>query len=144
MRKLRIKFKDRPALIIHRAAFANNHLVYIGRANRAFRYPWGRSRIGYIGTTRKGARRVASSAAWKGEELLFARGVTEVEFCILTCAKHPGVRTWIKLERALIIRFREKYGAVPVGNISGKKMRWKDEARYFRLRRLDQLIEKLG
>ncbi len=142
--KLRIKYRDRPAVVVHRAAFKDNKLVYVGRANRRYRYPWGRSRIVYIGTTKRGARRVASSAAKKGEDLLFEHGISEVEFSVVTCAKLQSVATWKKLERALLIKFREKYGAVPRGNFQGKKMKWDDEKDYFSHKRLDAVLEQLG
>ena len=142
--KLRIKYRDRPAVVVHRAAFKDKKLVYVGRANKRYRYPWGRSRIVYIGTTEKGARRVASSAAKKGEDLLFEHGIKAVEFSVVTCGKLQSVATWKKLERALLIKFREKYGAVPRGNIQGKKIRWDDEKYYFNQKRLDAVLEKLG
>ena len=119
---LRIKYRDRPAVVVHRAAFKESKLVYVGRANRPYRYASGRSRIVYIGTTKKGARRVASSAARKGVDLLFEHGIKEVEFSVVTCSKLRAVATWRKLERALLIKFREKYGEVPRGNVQGKRM----------------------
>ncbi len=142
-RKL-IRVNPHPCLTIHRTAFRDNKLVYIARANKKIRYPWGRSRIAYIGTTKKGARRVASSAAWKGESLLYTYGIKYLEFYIVTCGKVPGVETWRKLERALLIRFKEKYGTIPEANKTGNLMRWKDELRYFSQYKLDSLIENLG
>lgn len=142
--KLRIKYRDRPAVVVHRAAFKDSKLVYVGRANRPFRYPWGRSRVVYIGTTTKGARRVASSAAKKGEDLLFGHGIKEIEFSVVTCGKLQNVATWKKLERALLIKFREIYGTVPTGNVHGKRMRWSDEKDYFSQQRLDAVLQQLG
>lgn len=143
-RKLRIKFKDRPAVVVHHAAFKDNKLVYVGRANKPIHYLLARSRIVYIGTTKKGARRVASSAARKGEDLLFEHGIKQVEFVVMTCGKLQSVPTWKKLERALLIKFREKFGEVPRGNKQGKKTRWHDEKSYFTDKRLDDVIAKLG
>lgn len=142
--KLHIKYRDRPAVVVHRAAFKDKKLVYVGRANRKFKYPWGRSRIVYIGTTTKGARRVASSAAKKGEDMLFEHGIKEIEFSVVTCRKLQNVPTWRKLERALLIKFREKYGAVPRGNVQGKGFQWEDEKDYFSQQRLDAVLEQLG
>lgn len=142
-RKL-IRVHPHPCLTIHRTAFRDNKLVYIARANKKIRYPWGQSRIAYIGTTKKGARRVASSAAWKGELLLYTYGIKYLEFYIITSGKVPGVETWRKLERALLIRFKEKYGNIPEANKTGKFMRWKDELHYFSQDKLDKIIEKLG
>ena len=139
-----IRLHAHPSLVIHKTAFRDDKLVYVARANRRFLYPWGRSRIAYIGTTKKGARRIASSAAWKGESLLYEYGIRQLEFHIVTCGKVQGVETWRKLERALMIRFRERYGDVPRANKAGKKIHWKDELRYFSQDKLDKIIEQLG
>jgi hypothetical protein len=60
--------------VINRIAFKDNKFVYVARANKKIKYPWGRSCIAYIGTTKKGARRIASSAVWKGADILFNMG----------------------------------------------------------------------
>lgn len=153
-KRLKIKFSKSPSIIIHRAAFRNDRLVYVARANKRIRYPVGdksriaqmreRSRIVYIGTTKKGARRIASSAAAKGEELLYDYGMKGLEFHIVTCTRRPGVESWRKLERALIIRFRELYGDIPKGNNLGRFWRWKDEKDYFSQDKLDQVIDALS
>jgi len=140
-RRLRLKWQSKPALVINRVAFDDRKLVYVGRTNTRNKYPWGRSRIAYIGTTKNGARRIASSAAYRGEDLLENYGTKHVEFNVLTCEKVPGVETWRKLERALLIRFRERYGAIPKANKTGRKMRWKDEQKYFRIEKLDFILE---
>jgi len=142
---LRIKYRDQPAVVVHRAAFKDKKLVYVGRANKPYRYPLGRSHIVYIGTTKRGARRVASSAARKGEDLLFGHRIKRVEFSVVTCGKLQAVATWRKLERALLIRFREIYGTIPRGNVRGEKMKWEDEKDlYFSIKRLDSLLKELG
>ena len=122
-RRLKVKWQRKPAIIINRTAFHDNKLVYVARTNKMNRYPWGRSRIAYIGTTKKGARRIASSAAVRGEDLLYEYGIKHLEFNVVTCGKVPGVETWRKLERALLIRFKERYGAIPKANKTGTKMR---------------------
>jgi len=142
--KLRIKFRPRPSITINRSAFRATKLVYVVRANKEFRYPWGRSRIGYIGTTKVGAGRVATSAVAKGEELLGRYGIKHLDLHIVTCGRLAGVETWLKLERALIIRFRESFGRVPQANSVGKLMRWRDEKRYFSEQKLDKIIDGLG
>ncbi len=63
---------------------------------------------------------------------------------MVTCGKRAGVSTWTKLERALIIRFRERYGSPPRANKAGKKMRWRDERLYFKESRLDAILDQLG
>jgi hypothetical protein len=143
-RRLLVNFRRQPAIVINRIAFKDDKLVYIARANKEFRYPWGRSRIAYIGTTKKGAKRIASSAVWKGADLLFEYGIKHLELHVVVCSKVPGLETWKKLERALIIRFREKYGRVPKANNLGQLLRWKNEERYFSNRKLDKIIDGLS
>ncbi|MGD0596124.1 MAG: hypothetical protein ABSA64_01210 [Sedimentisphaerales bacterium] len=143
-RKLPLKYQKQPSVIINRTAFKDTRLVYVARANRKLRYKLARSRIVYIGTTRVGANRIAVSAAKKGEELLSNYGVKHLEFNIVVCGRLQGVETWRKLERALIIRFRELYSDPPKANKTGEKMRWKDERQYFSLSRLDKIIAELS
>ncbi len=143
-RRLKVKRQRTPAIVINRTAFRDNKLVYLARTNKPHRYPWGRSKIAYIGTTKKGARRIASSAAVRGENLLEKYGMKHLEFYVVTCDKVPGVETWRKLERALLIKFKEKYGAIPKANRVGTKMRWKDELKYFRTEKLDRILEEMG
>jgi hypothetical protein len=143
-RRLTLKWRKQPAIVINRVAFKDSKLVYVARANKKIRYPWGRSKIAYIGTTKKGARRIASSAVWKGADLLFQYGIKHLELHVVLCAKQPGVESWKKLERALLIRFRELHGTIPKGNNQGQKIRWKDERQYFSQDRLDKIIEELS
>ncbi len=144
MSKLRIKFKGEPVISITRKAFRETKLVYIARANKPRKYPWGKSRIVYIGTTKTGAGRMASSAVWKGEDLLFDHGIKHLDFYVITCARRRNVASWRKLEKALLIKFRETFGSVPRANTVGKGMRWDDEKEYFSDDRLDEVIEGLS
>ena len=144
-KKLSVKYRRTPALSINRVAFRDKKLVYAARANKEFRYPFGRSKIVYFGTTMKGARRIASSAASKGEDLLFNHGVKHLDLIVVVCGKRKGLAgAWKKLERALIIRFREKLGAPPKANNTGHNMRWRDERNYFTNKSLDKIIDALG
>ncbi|MDD5327607.1 MAG: hypothetical protein PHY02_07315 [Phycisphaerae bacterium] len=142
--KLLVKFRNQPSLVINRTAFKDDKLVYIIRANKKLRYRFGNSRIAYIGTTKKGARRIASSAVWKGEDLLYCYGIKHLELHIVTCRKIQGVESWRKLERALILRFRESFGDVPVANSAYKNGRWRDEKKYFKEHNLDKVIDGLS
>jgi hypothetical protein len=114
-RKLRIKQQRRPAITITRTALHASQLVYVASASKIVRYPWGKSRIAYIGTTKNGAYRIAGSAARKAPSLLTTYGIKHLEFFVVTCTAQQAVKTWRKLERALLIRFRELFGAVPLG-----------------------------
>jgi hypothetical protein len=143
-RKLTVKIQKQPCFVINRAAFRDMKLVYVVRANKNLSYPLGRSKIAYIGTTKKGARRIASSAVWKGEYLLYEYGIKHLELYIVTCGKIKGAKTWRKLERALLIRFREKFGKVPRANKVGNKMRIRDEQKYFSQNKLDKILDELS
>lgn len=143
-KKLSIKYRRPAALIINRVAFRDKKLVYVARANKKLSYRLGRSRIVYFGTTKKGVRRIASSAAWKGADVLFEYGVKHLELIVVICGKTQGVETWKKLERALIIRFRERFGDPPKANNTGFNMRWRDERNYFTDTKLDKIIDALS
>ena len=141
---LRINFTE-PVLTINRVAFGQgDRFVYVICAKKKFRYPWGKSRIGYIGTTKRGARRVASSAVWKGEHLLSGYGVKHLDVRIIRCHRKQAVETWRKLERALLLKFRELYGKIPVANKAGGRMKWKDERKYFKSSRLEHILDQLS
>ena len=141
-KKLRIKPRSGKAITITRDAFKAERLVYIGCANKNIKYRWDKSKIAYIGTTKKGARRVAASAVWKGADIVFEHGIKQLEFHVVTCTKRQNVETWRKLETALIIRFRELFGDPPKGNEKGKKQKWSDEKDYFAQSALDSVIKK--
>jgi hypothetical protein len=50
-------------------------LVYALTADKKFPHPYGKSSIAYIGTTKKGIERVASSVAYRAEDILSEYGV---------------------------------------------------------------------
>jgi len=137
----RIKYRDEPSLTIHRTAYHEDKLVYVARANRKFRYPRGQSNIGYFGTTKNGAWRIASSAANSGWILFDTYGVKWLDFHVVTCTPVPGMRSWKKLERALLIRFCERFGSPPLANKQGARLRWKNERDYFSPEKLDKIID---
>ena len=141
-RKLTIQTGKKPALVINQNALDADRLVYFAVANKKFKYRYGRSRIVYIGTTQKGAARIASSAASKANDLLSLHGVTHLEFYVVTCARRQRVKTWRKLERGLLLTFRELYGEIPKCNSQGSKMKWTDEQRFFTQRRLKTTVQK--
>ena len=143
-RKLSISLKRDEALLATRVTIRAKKLVYVLVCDKRFRYETGRSRIAYIGTTKRGVKRVASSMAVKVDEILTYRGVRKVHARIITCTPRQGIETWRKLERALLLVFREAYGEPPMWNVHGKRMKERDEFRYFRKRRLEQLLEELG
>lgn len=141
-KRLTVSISSKPAVVIHRRANVARRLVYIAVANKLHRYRHGRSSILYIGSTKKGASRVAASAAAKARDLLNAHGVKELQFYTVRCAARQNVKTWMKLERGLLLRFRERFGDVPVGNTHGKRMKWTDEPSFFTRGRLDAVLDK--
>ena len=133
--------RGRPALTIDRLSVRTRKIVYVAVADAAVRYAQGSSRIVYIGTTRNGISRVAGSAARHAECIFSLRGVREISFHILTCRGRRRVpKMWHKLERALILSFRELYGEPPYCNIHGVNTRWTDEQEYFSLAGLQNAL----
>lgn len=130
-----------PALVVHRASLRDERLVYLAVANRAVKYPMGRSRIVYIGTTKNGVWRIATSAAAKGRQLLRRPGIKSLTFYCVTCPPRPGLASWKKLERGLLLAFKDEFGAVPTGNTVGKNKFWDDEHLVFNRRRLLAIVD---
>ena len=53
------------------------------------------------------------------------------------------MKTWRKLERALLLQFREKYGTIPCFNTVGKGFHETNEFALFSRARVRQIIENL-
>lgn len=140
VRRLTIRTAPSPVTIISRAALHERRLVYVACANKLFRYERGRSRIVYIGTTKNGIDRIAASAARTAKRFLNHHGVKSLECFVVTCRRRPGVCTWKKLERSLLLAFKDVFGQVPVGNTQGKNAFWDDELSYFKLKRLRAVV----
>jgi hypothetical protein len=143
-RRLSVSLRNGYALEATRQSVGRNKLVYAIVADKKLEYPKGRSRVAYIGTTRKGVRRVAASVAGKADKILDLRGVRSCRAYIITCRARQRVRTWLKLERALLIVFREIYGDTPRCNRHGKKMQATDQFDYFARPRLRSVLEELA
>lgn len=129
------------AVSITRTVLGKDKLVYIVASNKRVRYENGRSRVVYIGMTKRGLDRIAESISARADTLLRAHGVRELQVWIVTCAGTQNVKTWHRLERALIIRFRELFGELPRGNKKGSKMKWKNELQMFSKNGLDSVLE---
>jgi hypothetical protein len=142
-RRSNLSLKRFHAIEVTRIAIGNQKLVYVLIADRPFTYPYGKSPVAYIGTTKKGVERVASSAAQRAEQILSRFGVKKVVARIVTCSPRRRVKTWKKLERAMLLGFRATYGAVPVCNTQGKKMKETDEYDYFAREAVRTLISDL-
>jgi hypothetical protein len=104
----------------------------------------GRSRICYIGTTRRGIARVSESVAERAGDILAEHGVRELEAHLLTATPRQHVRTWLKLERVLLVAFRQRFGATPICNDQRAGKDYKDELDYFAESRLNRIIDDLS
>jgi len=142
-KKLSVKLHAKSAMTVTRVSLKGKRLVYAIQAQRQLKYPWGRSRVAYIGTTKNGMKRFAASAAYWAEDVLSLHGVREMEVRLITCAPRKNVRSWLKLERAMLLAFREKYGDIPICNTVGKNMRHTDEDAYFTRKRINSILEAL-
>ncbi len=142
MKKVRIIGKE-PCLIINRGAFHDNKLVYVLLANRRVRYkPYDlRSRIVYIGTTKRGADRFAVSAVERGRDVLFRHGIHQIKVYTVTCQGARGVKTWRKLEDAFLYNFREYYGCKPLLNKQCGPRRKEDVATCFQESKIEKIIK---
>jgi hypothetical protein len=143
-RRLSISLRNGHALEATRVSIGRNRLVYAITTDKKLRYPKGKSRIAYIGTTRLGVKRVAASVAGKADEILSLHGVRSCKAHVMTCRPRQRVKTWLLLERALLVSFRETYGTVPKCNSHGKGMKRGGVFDYFSHRRLQGLLQDLG
>ena len=122
-------------------------MVYILLADKAFKYSNGsrRSRIIYIGTTGKGARRPATSAVDKASEAFSElRGVKKIEVHIVTCGARQAVKTWQHLESSLLAVFRERYWGLPKYNRKKGSVRYIEDVSLFREKALQKIVQRFG
>jgi len=126
---------------VNRVSIGKKKLVYLIVVKKPLRYPWGRSRIVYIGTTKKGVARIAQSVAARAEAVLTLYGVREFIVRIVTCLPRSNVKTWDKLETSLLITFRAMYGSLPKCNTKPKRAG--DVFDYFKRERLERVLEML-
>jgi hypothetical protein len=141
---LTVSLKQKQAMQVSRVSIGKKKLVYVIVASKSLKYPWGRSRVAYIGTTKKGMARIAQSAAARAKQVLSLRGVREFHVRILTCAPRSNVRTWAVLERALLLCFRNRYGRLPLCNKMGQNTQSHGAFDYFNKDRLESLLETLA
>jgi hypothetical protein len=134
---------QQPAMTVHRVGIRKVKLCYLIKANRYIKYPFGSSPIVYMGTTRRGINRLANSAAYWAPEILGTHGITAFEVHVVNFTPRQHVQMWRKLERALLLTFRDLYGAVPLCNTQGVRMKERDEFRYFSRRRIEHILRHL-
>ena len=126
-----------------KVSIGKNKLVYAILADKRVSYPSGRSRVVYIGTTKKGIGRIARSAAARAKDILDIHGVREFTVRVITCHPRKRVKTWLKLERAMLLVFKDLHGKVPRCNKQGNRMKERDEFKYFRRRRIERILDDL-
>jgi hypothetical protein len=146
MRRLSVSLKRREAVTVDRITVGKKKLAYVICADKKLRYGNGRSRIAYIGTTKNGIDRLASSAAARTDQILGLHGVERFTVHVVTCTPRQSVKTWHKLERALLLQFKDTFGEVPKCNVQGKhkNYRWSGEDSLFAVARLKTVIEDLS
>lgn len=140
---LRVRLEKTVALTMNRQSVGASRLVYAIVLGKKYHYQHGSSAVAYIGTTKKGVRRIAASAAARAEEMFRYQGVQSFDVRMITCDPRAGVPTWTKLERALLLVFREIYGEIPIGNVQGARMRETNEFDYFSRERLRKVLGAL-
>jgi len=143
-RRASISLQRDAALVARRVILRNEKLVYVLVANKKLDYTNLRSRVAYIGTTKKGGARIAQSVAARSETILRLHGVTAFEARTISCRPRQHVKMWCKLERALLLSFLEIYGEVPRCNVQGKNYTERDEFDYFTKSRLKRVLEDLA
>ena len=144
LRRITPSLKRNPALTATRVSIGKSKLVYALVCDKKLDYPLGRSRVAYIGTTERGVARIAQSVASRAEAILRLHGVRKFEARVITCRPRQRVKTWRKLERALLLTFKDVYGSVPRCNSHGKRMQQRDEFEYFRPRGLERILDELA
>lgn len=110
MRRLKIKSSKTALLTVTRSPQWTKRMVYILALahNKFHKYKNGRSRIVYIGTTKKGASRPAASAVNKASQAFGKlHGVKTIEVHIATCPPRKAMQTWKYLEASLLDAFRK-------------------------------------
>jgi hypothetical protein len=130
------------AMVVHRRILKKDKLVYLLAAPKPQKYPHARSRVFYIGTTQKGADRIAASVAYRAQEVLAERGVKSMSAYMVSCTSVPGFKSWAFLEKALLAAFKLRYGRLPFCNEIGKKLRWNEDfERRIKLRALNKVLD---
>lgn len=142
--KLTVNLRKGAAMRVTRVSVGRKKLVYVLVAGKPQKYPLRPSRVVYIGTTKKGIARIAQSVAARANRALALHGVKELAVRVITCAPRPNVKTWFKLERAMLTRFRGMYGALPRLNKYGPKSRLHPHRSYFSTDRLERILEELS
>lgn len=151
MRRRRVNQVIDPVLTVDVAATGVQRLVYLLVANKPFRYGKDYTRIVYIGTTASGVSRIAGSASKRIKQTIengVVPGLRRLDAYVVWAKTKRGRQTsqgekfWLLLERALLIRFCNKYGRPPPLNDTGHNMKEKREFSIFTRRTIDRIINR--
>jgi len=138
---MKVHLATKFAMIVHRRILTKDRIVYLLVGKKSFKYKTGRSRIAYIGTSKRGAKRIASSAAANAEEMFSKHGSKEMHVFIASSTGRSGLATWELLERAFLAEFLNNYKELPFCNKQGKKYKFTDELdKLFRQKRIRELL----
>lgn len=144
VRRSNVSLKRDAALVARRIILRDEKLVYVLVANKKLQYKSGRSAVVYIGTTKNGGSRIAQSVATRAKRILGLHGVTEFQARTVSCKPRQRVKMWHKLERAMLLCFKEMFGQVPECNVHGKNLSERDEFSYFSRTRVKRVLEDLS
>lgn len=142
-RRLWVSLRTCEAARVYRECIRKKRLVYVFLANKVLTYKKGKSRIVYVGTTKKGVSRILSSMAHRCKTALKLPGVKWCSAHILVPKRRPGLKSWEELERWMLVKFKEIHGEVPTLNKTGKRMKEKNLSKCFRPRRIERIIAAL-
>jgi len=143
-RRLNVMVKWPPVLAVTRLAGTPKKVCFVVTANKIVAYRTGRSKVVYIGATDEGISRVVTAVAARTEEILANHDLNHFEAHVITSKNVPRVETWRKLERALLLTFRDLFGEVPLCNRRGAGIQEEDEFSYFTRERIRNVLEDLG
>lgn len=124
-------------------------VVYFIRGNKPIQYDpdfsGRRSRILYIGQTKRAGRRPLTSIMENAPELLEIHGVKSLDCVYVEAPPHKRVDIGPKLEKAFLHEFRAYFGKVPKANVRGsKRLEITDEWRYVNKAKVDKTILQLS
>ena len=143
-RRVSVRVAREPALTCtRRALVAQREAVYIIRADRAVTYTDHRSRIVYVGTSKRGLDRMAASVARRAPSALARRGVRRIEVIPVTYEAQSAPVNLL-LERALLATFIELYGERPALNKTGGRTRLEPAFAVFSKRRMRNILLGVG
>ena len=143
-RRLCVMVKWPPAMAVTRLASSSQRFSYIVVANKIVAYRTGRSKVVYIGATDGEIESSRLHGRRVNEEILANHDPTHFEAHVVTCKSILRVETWRKLERALLLTFRDLYGETPLCNRHGAGIQQEDEFSFFTRERVRNVLENLG